>query len=52
MSKIMEEIINHEKIEAAKRMLERGKLTKEEILEYLDLPFPIVETLANDLQPV
>ncbi len=52
MSKIMEEIINHEKIEAAKRMLERGKLTTEEILEYLDLPFPIVETLANDLQPV
>ncbi len=52
MSKIMEEIINHEKIEAAKRMLERGKLTKEEISEYLDLPLHIVETLANDLQPV
>ncbi len=29
MSKIMEEIVNYEKIEAAKRMLERGKLTKE-----------------------
>lgn len=31
----MEEIINYEKIEAAKRMLEKGKLTTEEISEYL-----------------
>ena len=52
MSKIMEEIVNYEKIEAAKRMLERGKLTKEEISEDLNLPLHIVETLANDLQPV
>lgn len=50
MSKIMEEIINHEKIEVAERMLERGKLTKEEIAEDLDLPLSVVENLANDLQ--
>ncbi len=52
MSKIMEEIVNYEKIEAAKRMLEKGKLTTEEISEYLDLPLYKVEALANDLQPV
>ena len=28
MSKIMEQLLNEEKIEAAKRMLERGKMTK------------------------
>ena len=50
MSKIMEEIVNYEKIEVAKRMLERGKLTKEEIAEDLDLPLSVVENLANDLQ--
>ncbi|MDE5698334.1 MAG: hypothetical protein K2I96_13145 [Lachnospiraceae bacterium] len=50
MSKIMEEIINHEKIEVAERMLERGKLTKEEIAEDLGLPLSVVENLANDLQ--
>lgn len=38
MSKIMEQLLNEEKIEAAKRMLERGKMTKEEIAEDLDLP--------------
>lgn len=52
MSKIVQEIVNYEKIEAAKRMLERGKLTKEEISEDLDLPLHIVEALENDLQPV
>ncbi len=52
MSKIMEDIINHEKIEVAKRMLERGKLTKEEISEDLDLPLSIVESLENELQLV
>ena len=49
MSNIMEEIINYEKIEAAKRMLEKGKLTKEDISEYLDLPLSIVESLENEL---
>lgn len=50
MSKIVEEIVNYEKTEVAKRMLERGKLTKEEIAEDLDLPLSVVENLANDLQ--
>ena len=34
----MEQLLDEEKIEAAKRMLERGKMTKEEIAEDLDLP--------------
>jgi len=50
MSKIMEQLLNEEKIEAAKRMLERGKMTKEEIAEDLDLPLSVVEILENDLQ--
>lgn len=49
MSKIMEQLLNEEKIEAAKRMLERGKMTKEEIAEDLDLPLSVVERLENDL---
>lgn len=52
MSRIMEEIVNEEKIEAAKRMLERGKMTKEEFAEDLDLPLSVVERLENDLQLV
>lgn len=52
MSGIMEEIVNDEKIEAAKRMLEKGKLTLEEISEYLDLPLSVVEKLSNNLQLV
>ena len=47
MSKIMEQLLNEEKIEAAKRMLERGK---KEIAKDLDLPLSIVERLENDLQ--
>jgi len=47
MSKIMEQLLNEEKIEAAKRMLERGKMTKEEIAEDLDLPLSVVESLEN-----
>lgn len=50
MSDIVEEFVNDEKIEAAKRMLERVKLTKEEIAEDLDLPLSVVERLENDLQ--
>ena len=49
MCKIAEEIVNYEIIETAKRMLERGKLTKEEISENLDLPLHIVEMLDNNL---
>lgn len=52
MSRIMEEIVNYDKIESAKRMLEKGKLTNEEISEYLDLPLSVIENLANDLQLV
>ena len=37
------------RIEAAKRMLQREKLVKEEISE--DLPLHIVEALEKDLQP-
>ena len=47
MSKIMEQLLNEEKIEAAKRMLERGKMTKKEISEDLDLPLSVVERLEN-----
>ena len=50
MSKIMEQLLNEEKIEAAKCMLERGKMTKEETAKDLDLPLSIVERLENDLQ--
>lgn len=56
MSKIWEdtakELVKYEKIEAAERMLERGKLTKEEIAEDLGLPLSVVEDLANKLQLV
>lgn len=56
MSKIMEDMVkefmNYEKMESAKRMLERGKLTKEEIAEDLDLPLSIVEDLISNLQLV
>jgi hypothetical protein len=54
MSKIWEdtakELVKYEKIEMAERMLERGKLTKEEIAEDLDLPLSVVEDIANKLQ--
>jgi len=33
MSKIMGQLLNEEKIEAVKCMLERGKMTKEKIAE-------------------
>lgn len=50
MCKIMEDMITDEKKNAAIRMLERGKLTKEEISEDLDLPLSVVESLADELQ--
>ena len=52
MSKIMEEIINEEKIEAAKRMLDDGELSIDKIAKYLALPIEIVEELADSLQLV
>lgn len=48
MCKAMEDMITNEKKSAAIRMLEKGKLTKEEIAEYLDLSLSIVEELAED----
>lgn len=50
MSKIMEEIVNEEKIEAAKRMLDDGELSIDKIAKYLALPTEIVEKLADSLQ--
>ncbi len=51
MCKAMEDMITNEKKSAAIRMLEKGKLTKEEIAEYLDLSLSIVEELAEEFQP-
>ncbi len=50
MCKIMEDMITDEKKNVAIRMLERGKLTKEEISENLDLALSVVESLADELQ--
>jgi len=53
--KAMEEygkrIATKEKEESALKMIAKGKLTFEEIAEYLELPVERVEELA-DLQPV
>lgn len=55
MSKIVEDIVKDmvmdEKKNAAIRMLESGKVTLDEIAEYLDLPLDIVKTLSSELQP-
>ena len=55
MSKIVEDIVKDmvtdEKKNAAIRMLESGKLSLDEIAEYLDLPIDIVKTLSSELQP-
>lgn len=55
MCKAMEDMITDfvtdEKKMAAVRMLKRGKLTKEEIAEYLDLALSVIEELAEELQP-
>ena len=48
----MEDMITDEKKLAAIRMLERGKLTQEEIAEDLELELEVVEELANHLQTV
>ncbi|MBP3477337.1 MAG: PD-(D/E)XK nuclease family transposase [Lachnospiraceae bacterium] len=47
MCKIMEELIDGEKKEIALKMLEDGKLQKEEIAKYFGLPLEQVEELAN-----
>lgn len=50
MSRVMEELIEDEKKEIAVNMLEDGKLTKEEIVYYLNLPLSVVEELEKELQ--
>lgn len=52
MSKIMEEIINCEKIEVAERMLEDGEISVDKIAKYLELPVEVVKELADNLQLV
>ena len=50
MCKVMEDMIMDEKKLAAIRMLESGKLTKEEIAKFIDLPLEVVKELAKSLQ--
>lgn len=54
MCKAMEEMITDfvtdEKKMAAVRMLERGKLTREEIAEYLDLPLSVIRELEEQVR--
>lgn len=52
MCKAMEDMITDDRKETAIRMLERGKMTREEIAEDLKLPLEVVEELANSLQMV
>lgn len=47
---IVRDVVTDEKKNAAMRMLERGKLSNEEIAEDLDLPIDIVNGLAEKLQ--
>lgn len=55
MCKIVEDIVKDfvtdEKKNAALRMIESGKLSLDEIAEFLDMPLDIVKSLATDLQP-
>ena len=52
MSKIMDEIINYEKIEVAERMLNDGEISVDKIAKYLELPVEVVKELADNLQLV
>lgn len=56
MCKAMEEMIAdfvaEEKKMAAVRMLEKGRLPKEEIADYLDLSLSVVEQLSEELLSV
>ena len=47
MCQIMENRINEEKIELAKREIQRGKLSLSDIAETIGLPLPFVEELAR-----
>ncbi len=48
MSGIMKELIEEDRKEAAVRMIKKGKLSYEEITEYLDLPLEVVKELAEN----
>lgn len=52
MCKVMEDMITDEKKLVAMRMLEDGKLAKEDIAKYSDLTLEVVEELADSLQTV
>lgn len=45
-------MITDERKEAAIRMLESGKLTKEDIASFSNLPLELVERIAEGLQKV
>lgn len=47
MSKIVEDLINEEKKEIALKLLEDGKLQKEEIAKYIGFTVEQVEELEN-----
>ena len=55
MSKLMEELVEElmedEKIESAEKMLQGGKLSTEDIADYLDLSLEKVKELTDKLQP-
>lgn len=56
MSKIVEDfvkdIVTDEMKKVAVRMIESGKLTFDEIAEYLDLPLDMVKELSRELHSV
>ena len=49
MCKAMEDMITDEKKEIAIRMLEKGKMTIEDIAECSDLPIEVVQELAEEI---
>ena len=52
MCKIMEELLNDEKLQTAMRMLAKGKYSIEEIAEISDLTVEQVKTLAEKVRPL
>ena len=49
MENMIADFVIDDRKEAAIRMLERGKMTQEEIAEDLRLPLEVIEDLANSL---
>lgn len=52
MEDMIMDFVTEEKKMAAVRMLEKGKLPKEEIADYSDLPLSVIEELSEKLQSV